>query len=147
MPWRQTSSPYRTWVSEIMLQQTQVATVIPYFKRFIERFPSIATLAQAPLDDVLKHWEGLGYYSRARNLHQAAIDLQINASWRQPIPLPVLAAGAGPSGKRLKGRNAAILINSQAPTPLRHTDRFGQAQIRVPLHADVVKMPAVAVCR
>ena len=78
---------------------------------------------------------------------QASIDLQINASWREPIPLPVVAAGAGPSGERLKGRNAAIVINSQAPTPLRHTDRFGQAQIRVPLHADVVKMPAVAVCR
>ena len=78
MPWRQTSSPYRTWVSEIMLQQTQVATVIPYFKRFTKRFPSITTLAQAPLDDVLKHWEGLGYYSRARNLHQAAIDLYQN---------------------------------------------------------------------
>ena len=78
---------------------------------------------------------------------QAAIDLQINARWREPIPLPVQAAGAGPNIQRLQCRNAAIVINSQAPAPLRHTDRFGQAQIRVPLHADVVKMPAVAVCR
>ena len=78
---------------------------------------------------------------------QTAIDLQIDARWREPIPLPVQAAGAGPDLQRLQGRNAAIVINSQAPAPLRHTDWFGQAQIRVPLHADVVKMPAVAVCR
>lgn len=72
MPWRETPSPYRTWVSEMMLQQTQVDTVIPYFGRFIERFPNVEALAAAPQDDVLKQWEGLGYYSRARNLHKAA---------------------------------------------------------------------------
>ena len=72
MPWREQPSPYHTWISEIMLQQTQVATVIPYFQRFIASFPSITALAQADQDSVLKHWEGLGYYSRARNLHKAA---------------------------------------------------------------------------
>lgn len=72
MPWRDDPSPYRVWVSEIMLQQTQVATVIPYFNRFIEHFPDICALAAADLQDVLKVWEGLGYYSRARNLHRAA---------------------------------------------------------------------------
>jgi A/G-specific adenine glycosylase len=72
MPWRDQPDPYRVWVSEIMLQQTQVATVIPYFERFILRFPSIAGLAAAEQDAVLKLWEGLGYYSRARNLHKAA---------------------------------------------------------------------------
>lgn len=77
MPWREPGpdgrrDPYRVWVSEIMLQQTRVETAIPYFDRFIERFPSVADLAVAPLDDVLKQWEGLGYYSRARNLHRAA---------------------------------------------------------------------------
>ncbi len=72
MPWRTHPSPYRTWISEIMLQQTQVATVIPYFDRFLDRFPDVYTLAKAPLDDVLKVWEGLGYYSRARNLHKSA---------------------------------------------------------------------------
>ncbi|MBN1681581.1 MAG: A/G-specific adenine glycosylase [Anaerolineae bacterium] len=72
LPWRRTHDPYVIWLSEIMLQQTQVTTVIPYFERFLERFPTVHALANAPLDDVLKLWEGLGYYSRARNLHRAA---------------------------------------------------------------------------
>src|SRR5262245_5275872 len=72
LPWQGTRDPYRIWLSEIMLQQTQVATVIPYYERFLRRFPDIATLAAAPLDDVLRLWAGLGYYSRARNLHKAA---------------------------------------------------------------------------
>lgn len=72
LPWRNTSDPYAVWVSEIMLQQTQVATVLPYYARFLEQYPSITALAQAPLDEVLKAWEGLGYYARARNLHKAA---------------------------------------------------------------------------
>lgn len=72
LPWRSDPSLYRVWVSEIMLQQTQVVTVVPYFERFIARFPSVEVLAQAPLDEVLLHWAGLGYYSRARNLHKAA---------------------------------------------------------------------------
>ncbi len=72
LPWQRTRDPYRIWVSEIMLQQTQVATVIPYFERFLQRFPDIAALAEAPLDEVLHLWTGLGYYARARNLHKAA---------------------------------------------------------------------------
>ena len=72
LPWQNTHDPYRIWVSEIMLQQTQVAAVIPYFLRFMTRFPDIASLARAPVDDVLAHWSGLGYYARARNLHAAA---------------------------------------------------------------------------
>ena len=72
LPWQNTQDPYRIWVSEIMLQQTQVATVIPYYQRFMQRFPSIANLASAPNDDVLHLWTGLGYYARARNLHAAA---------------------------------------------------------------------------
>lgn len=72
LPWQQQLSGYRVWLSEIMLQQTQVNTVIPYFERFIEAFPDIHSLASAPLDEVLKHWAGLGYYARARNLHKAA---------------------------------------------------------------------------
>ncbi|MDX1343021.1 MAG: A/G-specific adenine glycosylase [Reinekea sp.] len=72
LPWQQGKTAYRVWLSEIMLQQTQVATVIPYFERFIERFPSVAELAAAPTDDVLHLWTGLGYYARARNLHKAA---------------------------------------------------------------------------
>jgi A/G-specific adenine glycosylase len=72
MPWRETSDPYGIWVSEIMLQQTRVDTVIPYWVRWMERFPTVDDLADADRDEVLKHWEGLGYYSRARNLHSAA---------------------------------------------------------------------------
>jgi A/G-specific adenine glycosylase len=72
LPWRNTDDPYKIWMSEIMLQQTQVATVIPYFERWMERFPTVEALAEAPLDAVLKAWEGLGYYARARNLHRAA---------------------------------------------------------------------------
>lgn len=72
LPWQIEKSPYHVWLSEVMLQQTQVATVIPYFKRFIAHFPKIADLANAPIDDVLHLWTGLGYYARARNLHKAA---------------------------------------------------------------------------
>ena len=72
LPWRRTSDPYAIWVSEIMLQQTQVATVIPYYERFMAAFPTVADLSHAPLGRVLKVWEGLGYYARARNLHRAA---------------------------------------------------------------------------
>jgi A/G-specific adenine glycosylase len=72
MPWRKTRDPYKIWVSEILLQQTQVATVKPYYLRFLNRFPTVHALAAAPLDDVLKAWEGCGYYARARHLHKAA---------------------------------------------------------------------------
>ena len=73
LPWQQNPTPYRVWVSEIMLQQTQVTTVIPYYQRFMARFHDMASLASANEDEVLAHWAGLGYYSRARNLHRAAI--------------------------------------------------------------------------
>lgn len=72
LPWQLPRTPYRVWISEIMLQQTQVQTVIPYFERFMQQFPNINTLAQANDDEVLSLWSGLGYYSRARNLHQTA---------------------------------------------------------------------------
>lgn len=72
LPWQLDKTPYRVWVSEIMLQQTQVSTVIPYFLKFMERFPTVVALAQAPQDDVLNLWTGLGYYARARNLHKTA---------------------------------------------------------------------------
>lgn len=72
LPWQREPTPYRVWVSEVMLQQTQVATVIPYFRRFMARFPDVVALADAAPDEVLHHWSGLGYYARARNLHAAA---------------------------------------------------------------------------
>lgn len=72
LPWQNTRDPYRIWLSEIMLQQTQVGTVIPYYARFLARFPDVMALAAAPVDTVLAHWAGLGYYARARNLHRCA---------------------------------------------------------------------------
>ncbi|HIO97652.1 MAG TPA: adenine DNA glycosylase [Leucothrix sp.] len=72
LPWQKDINPYRVWVSEIMLQQTQVKTVIPYFERFMQSFPTVKALAEADEDSVLKHWSGLGYYARARNLHKSA---------------------------------------------------------------------------
>lgn len=76
MPWRETTNPYYIWLSEVMLQQTQVKTVIDYYDRFIQRFPTIADLSEAHEDEVLKYWEGLGYYSRARNFHHAIKEVQ-----------------------------------------------------------------------
>ncbi len=84
LPWRRRRDPYAVWISEIMLQQTQVATVVSYFERWMIRFPDIRALAAAPLDDVLKTWEGLGYYARPRNLHLAA--QQIVAKYAGELP-------------------------------------------------------------
>ena len=72
LPWRRTKDPYRIWLSEIMLQQTRVVAAIPYYERFLERFPNVESLAEADEQEVLRHWAGLGYYSRARNLQKAA---------------------------------------------------------------------------
>src|ERR1700738_2057884 len=75
LPWHRTRDPYRIWLSEIMLQQTRVAAAIPYYERFLERFPSVEALARAPQEEVLRLWSGLGYYSRARNLQKAAQEI------------------------------------------------------------------------
>ncbi len=84
LPWRRDRTPYRIWLAEVMLQQTQVDTVIPYYERFLARFPTIAELAAAELGDVLKVWEGLGYYARARNLHAAARQVVARSAGRLP---------------------------------------------------------------
>jgi A/G-specific adenine glycosylase len=84
LPWQRTRDPYRIWLSEVMLQQTQVATVIPYYRRFLARFPNVKALADATLDEVLTLWAGLGYYSRARNLHTAAGDVVASHRGRFP---------------------------------------------------------------
>lgn len=83
-PWRETTDPYRVWVSEVMLQQTQAATVVPYYSRFVARYPDVLTLARAGAQDVLKAWEKMGYYARARNLHAAARHLAETAGGRVP---------------------------------------------------------------
>ena len=101
LPWRENQDPYRIWVSEIMLQQTRVDTVIPYFRRWMEAFPDIPTLAAADRSDVLRVWEGLGYYSRARNLHDAAKWLVEHERGRFPADPDKVGAlkGVGPYTK------------------------------------------------
>ena len=90
LPWQQSRDPYAVWLSEIMLQQTQVTAVIPYYRRFLERFPSLPALAAAPLDDVLALWSGLGYYSRARNLHRAAQQVMQQHAGKFPATLEAI---------------------------------------------------------
>ena len=98
LPWRMNQDPYRIWISEIMLQQTRVDTVIPYFERFIDWFPTIEKLAQAPEDKLLKGWEGLGYYSRVRNLQVAAQEILLHYEGEMPRDLKQILTlkGIGP---------------------------------------------------
>ncbi|HTC15939.1 MAG TPA: A/G-specific adenine glycosylase [Steroidobacteraceae bacterium] len=95
LPWQQQRTPYRVWVSEIMLQQTQVASVIPYYQRFMRRFPGVRSLAAAALDEVLHLWSGLGYYARARNLHRAAQRVCSDHGGELPANFTALAALPG----------------------------------------------------
>ena len=98
MPWRHIDDPYRIWVSEVMLQQTQVKKVVDYYERFIARFPSVRDLATAPLQDVLKVWEGLGYYARARKPSQSGTGYRERIRWGNPIGLCHLSEVAGCRG-------------------------------------------------
>nr|WP_228141581.1 A/G-specific adenine glycosylase [Marinobacter sp. X15-166B] len=108
LPWHQDRNAYRVWVSEIMLQQTQVATVIPYFEAFMARFPDVHALATAPEDDVLSHWSGLGYYARARNLHKSAQRVVRDHGGEFPADQQALEALPG------IGRSTAAAILAQA---------------------------------
>ncbi|MDX1675164.1 MAG: A/G-specific adenine glycosylase [Longimicrobiales bacterium] len=114
MPWRETSDPYAIWVSEVMLQQTRVDTVIPYWERWLDRFPTVDHLAEADLDDVLKEWEGLGYYSRARNLHRAACMVRERFDGRVPETVDTLRELPG-VGEYTAGAVASIAYG--VPTP------------------------------
>lgn len=106
LPWQQPASTYRVWISEIMLQQTQVTTVIPYFERFVARFADVSALAQADLDEVLSLWAGLGYYARARNLHRCAQVLERDHGGEFPHALEAVCALPG------IGRSTAAAILS-----------------------------------
>ncbi len=115
LPWRrEPRDPYHVWLSEAMLQQTQVATVVPYFERWITRFPSVSALAAAPVDDVLKLWEGLGYYARARNLHRAARIVDETLHGQLPDTLEGLLALPG-IGRYTAGAIASLAFNRDAP--------------------------------
>ncbi|HUT42379.1 MAG TPA: A/G-specific adenine glycosylase [Gammaproteobacteria bacterium] len=114
LPWQVEPTPYRVWVSEIMLQQTQVATVIPYYRRFMQRFPDIAALAAADQDQVLHHWSGLGYYARARNLHAAAQQLVTNSGGVFPDTLEAVMALPG-VGRSTAGAILALACAQRHP--------------------------------
>jgi A/G-specific adenine glycosylase len=113
LPWRGAADPYQVWVSEIMLQQTQVDTVIPYYRRWLERFPTVQALAAAPLQDVLAAWEGLGYYSRARNLHRAAQIVSGELGGALPATVEGLRALPG-IGRYTAGAIASIAMGADA---------------------------------
>lgn len=114
LPWQQNPTPYRVWVSEIMLQQTQVATVIPYYERFMARFPAVAALAEAPADEVLHLWTGLGYYARARNLHRAAQTIVREHAGVFPRTLEAVEALPG-IGRSTAGAVLALSLNQRQP--------------------------------
>ncbi len=113
LPWQSTREPYRVWLSEVMLQQTQVATVLDYYPRFLARFPDVAALAAAPLDDVLALWSGLGYYSRARNLHRCAQAVMAQHGGRFPASSAVLATLPG-IGRSTASAIAAFCFGERA---------------------------------
>jgi A/G-specific adenine glycosylase len=108
LPWQNTTDPYAIWVSEIMLQQTQVAAVIGYYAKFMQRFPDIETLANATQEDVLQYWSGLGYYSRARNLHKAAMTIMVDHGGKFPQDFDTIQTLSG------IGRSTAAAIASFA---------------------------------
>lgn len=114
LPWRRAHDAYGVWVAEIMLQQTQIATVIPYYERWMARFPTVEALAAAPLDDVLKMWEGLGYYSRARHLHAAAQIVARQHGGRLPATVGELMKLPG-IGRYTAGAIASIAYDVPAP--------------------------------
>lgn len=142
LPWQQSVTPYRVWVSEIMLQQTQVATVIPYFERFMARFPNMSDLASADLDEVLHLWTGLGYYARGRNLHKAAQQCLALHEGDLPADLDALQAlpgiGRSTAGAIMSlgfGRRAVILDGNVKRVLGRHQAISGDpAQVQVSQH-------------
>jgi len=114
LPWRRTRDPYRIWISEILLQQTQVNTVIPYYEKFLARFPDVFALAATPLDEVLKMWEGAGYYARARHLHRAAQIIAHERNGKFPRTVAGLLELPG-IGRYTAGAIASIAFNVDAP--------------------------------
>jgi len=114
LPWQQNKTPYRVWISEVMLQQTQVATVIPYYQRFMQSFPTVTDLANADEDTVLHHWTGLGYYARARNLHKTSkiIAEQYQGEFPQTIEEVVALPGIGRS---TAGAILSLALNKHHP--------------------------------
>jgi A/G-specific adenine glycosylase len=114
LPWRETGDPYRIWISEIMLQQTTVTTVIPYYEKFANRFPDVQSLAEADEAEVLRYWEGLGYYSRARNIHKAARQIVESSNGEFPATIAGLTALPG-IGRYTAGAIMSFAFDLPAP--------------------------------
>jgi len=114
LPWQREPTPYRVWLSEIMLQQTQVTTATPYFERFTERFPELHSLAEAGIDEVLHLWSGLGYYARARNLHKAAVQIVAEHSGEFPQTIDEVEALPG-IGRSTAGAILALSMGQRHP--------------------------------
>lgn len=136
LPWQHPREPYRVWVSEVMLQQTQVSTVIPYFERFMQRFPDVRTLAQASTDDVLQFWAGLGYYARGRNLHRAAQQMVEQHDGNVPQDIESVSALPG------VGRSTAGAILAQA-FGQRHAILDGNVRRVLARHAGIDGWPGL----
>ncbi len=134
LPWQDTGDAYRVWVSEIMLQQTQVQTVIPYYQRFLHRFPDVISLADAGLDEVLQHWSGLGYYARARNLHRAAEIIRDEHDGRFPTAIEAVSELPG-IGRSTAGAILALTFGQ------RHAILDGNVKRVLARHAAVEGWP------
>ena len=126
LPWQNTRDAYRVWLSEIMLQQTQVVTVLEYYARFLARFPDVRQLAAAPQDEVLALWSGLGYYSRARNLHRCAQIVVAEHGGEFPRTVHELAALPG-IGRSTAGAIAAFCYGVRAP--ILDANEIGRAHV------------------
>ncbi|HSN19911.1 MAG TPA: A/G-specific adenine glycosylase [Usitatibacter sp.] len=137
LPWQRTRDPYRIWLSEVMLQQTQVATVLPYYERFLARFPTVADLARAPEDEVMALWSGLGYYARARNLHRAAREVCERFGGEFPRTFDALATLPG-VGRSTAGAIAAFASGE------RRAILDGNARRVIARHAGIGGDPASA---
>ena len=114
LPWQTDRTPYRVWVSEVMLQQTQVATVVPYYLTFMEAYPDVVSLADAAIDDVLRLWSGLGYYARARNLYKAACEIRDHHGGEFPADFEEIVALPG-IGRSTAGAIAALSLGTRRP--------------------------------
>ena len=148
LPWRKKRSPYRVWVSEIMLQQTQVSTVIAYYKRFMKRFPTVKKLAAADQSEVLKLWEGLGYYRRARQMHAAAIQVVEEHGGKFPTDFESVLALPG-IGRYTAGAILSIALDQKLPILEGNTHSFVRSTVGDEVRSALISQPesSVGVCR
>jgi len=150
LPWQHERSPYRVWISEVMLQQTQVSTVIPYYQRFMARFPDVRALAAAPADEVLHLWSGLGYYARARNLQRAAVRIRAEFGGEFPHTFEEVAGLARYFGVEGGPADAAVLKElwrlAETQTPEREVAAYTQAIMDLGATVCVRRNPLCAQC-